>query len=78
MFVAIDAEGTVLHRSPQFVEDRFVLEFETELAPGRCDLMGPERRSIGIELGLRDYTQKNGFSRVVIGLSGGIDSALTR
>jgi NAD+ synthase (glutamine-hydrolysing) len=28
-------------------------------------------------LGCRDYTQKNGFSRVLLGLSGGIDSALT-
>ena len=30
-----------------------------------------------VTLGLRDYVRKNGFSRVVIGLSGGIDSALT-
>jgi NAD+ synthase (glutamine-hydrolysing) len=29
-----------------------------------------------LELGLRDYVQKNGFARVVLGLSGGIDSAL--
>ncbi len=30
-----------------------------------------------LTLGLRDYVRKNGFSRVVVGLSGGIDSALT-
>jgi NAD+ synthase (glutamine-hydrolysing) len=30
-----------------------------------------------LRLGVRDYTRKNGFQRVVIGLSGGIDSALT-
>ncbi len=29
-----------------------------------------------LELGLRDYVEKNGFARVVLGLSGGIDSAL--
>ncbi len=29
-----------------------------------------------ISLGIRDYTQKNGFERVILGLSGGIDSAL--
>lgn len=77
--VAIDAEGTVLHRSAQFVEDRFLLEFEDELATGKVtELMGPEEEIYrAVELGLRDYTQKNGFSRVVIGLSGGIDSALT-
>ena len=45
----------------------------------------PSRRSLSLNeeifhalvLGLRDYVRKNGFSRVVLGLSGGIDSALT-
>ncbi len=32
---------------------------------------------LALELGLRDYVGKNGFGDVVIGLSGGIDSALT-
>ena len=32
---------------------------------------------LALELGLRDYVRKNGFGDVVIGLSGGIDSALT-
>ncbi len=32
---------------------------------------------LALELGLGDYVRKNGFSEVVIGLSGGIDSALT-
>ena len=32
---------------------------------------------LALELGLRDYVAKNGFSDVVIGVSGGIDSALT-
>ena len=32
---------------------------------------------LALTLGVRDYVRKNGFSRVVIGLSGGVDSALT-
>ncbi len=32
---------------------------------------------LALELGLRDYVRKNGFGDVVLGLSGGIDSALT-
>jgi NAD+ synthase (glutamine-hydrolysing) len=32
---------------------------------------------LALELGLRDYVDKNGFSEIVVGLSGGIDSALT-
>jgi NAD+ synthase (glutamine-hydrolysing) len=36
-----------------------------------------EQMRLALELGLRDYVDKNGFSDVVIGVSGGIDSALT-
>ncbi len=36
-----------------------------------------EQMRLALELGLRDYVGKNGFGDVVIGLSGGIDSALT-
>jgi NAD+ synthase (glutamine-hydrolysing) len=36
-----------------------------------------EQMRLALELGLRDYVQKNGFTDVVIGLSGGIDSAVT-
>jgi NAD+ synthase (glutamine-hydrolysing) len=35
-----------------------------------------EQMRLGLELGLRDYVEKNGFRDVVLGLSGGIDSAL--
>jgi NAD+ synthase (glutamine-hydrolysing) len=43
-------------------------------APELDDL---EQMRQALELGLRDYVDKNGFGAVVIGLSGGIDSALT-
>ena len=36
-----------------------------------------EQMRLGLELGLRGYVDKNGFQEVVVGLSGGIDSALT-
>jgi NAD+ synthase (glutamine-hydrolysing) len=36
-----------------------------------------EQMRLALELGLRDYVSKNGFSEVVVGVSGGIDSALT-
>jgi NAD+ synthase (glutamine-hydrolysing) len=47
---------------------------ETRIAPQLDDL---EQMRLALELGLRDYVDKNGFGDVVIGLSGGIDSALT-
>jgi NAD+ synthase (glutamine-hydrolysing) len=36
-----------------------------------------EQMRLALELGLRDYVEKNGFREVVLGVSGGIDSALT-
>jgi NAD+ synthase (glutamine-hydrolysing) len=47
---------------------------EPVIAPLLDDL---EQMRRGLELGLRDYVEKNGFREVVIGVSGGIDSALT-
>jgi NAD+ synthase (glutamine-hydrolysing) len=45
-----------------------------DIAPLENDL---EQMRLALELGLRDYVEKNGFRDVVVGLSGGIDSALT-
>src|SRR5204863_8870894 len=36
-----------------------------------------EQMRLALELGLSDYVNKNGFSEIVVGVSGGIDSALT-
>ncbi len=47
---------------------------ETRIAPQVDDL---EQMRLALELGLHDYVSKNGFDQVVIGVSGGIDSALT-
>src|SRR6476646_8209242 len=47
---------------------------EPFLAPRLDEL---EQMRLALELGLRDYVSKNGFEDVVIGVSGGIDSALT-
>ncbi len=44
------------------------------LAPPLDDV---EQMRLALELGLRDYVEKNGFAEVVLGISGGIDSALT-
>src|SRR5437588_672916 len=44
-----------------------VIPFESEL----------EQMRLALELGLHDYVQKNGFGDIVIGVSGGIDSAVT-
>jgi NAD+ synthase (glutamine-hydrolysing) len=75
--VAFAGDGELIHRSPQFEEDRFVVDLDT----GRnsvSPLLGAEQEIYrALVLGLGDYVRKNGFTSVVIGLSGGIDSALT-
>ncbi len=80
--LVVAADGTVVHRSPQFAEDRFVVEVPlTGETPEPCcvaPLLDPtEEIYRALVTGLADYTRKNGFDRVVVGLSGGIDSALT-
>ena len=47
-------------------------------APRVAELLRPDEAEVyaALTLGLRDYVDKNGFTRVVLGLSGGIDSAL--
>jgi NAD+ synthase (glutamine-hydrolysing) len=47
------------------------------VAPPMAEPLGPEEEVYGaLVLGTRDYVRKNGFSQVVVGLSGGIDSSL--
>jgi NAD+ synthase (glutamine-hydrolysing) len=80
--LVLAADGTVLHRSPQFAEDRFIVDVPLESEPGEpccvADLLEPtEEVYRALVTGLGDYCRKNGFNQVVLGLSGGIDSALT-
>ena len=111
---AVDAEGNLLARSPQFVEDLLIVEvpvppvYRKRLLDPRGRRTdhelpivavsdAPRARPVGwspvsnpvaepldthrelydaLVLGTRDYCRKNGFTDVVIGLSGGIDSTL--
>jgi NAD+ synthase (glutamine-hydrolysing) len=74
--VVLDRQGRVLARAPGFEEALLVVDLDEggPVAPLVDDL---EQMRLALELGLRDYVEKNGFREVVIGVSGGIDSALT-
>ena len=73
----VDASGAVVARARQFGEDMLIWELG---APGPWRLEQPlgdlDEVYEALVLGLRDYVRKNGFTRVLLGLSGGIDSAL--
>jgi NAD+ synthase (glutamine-hydrolysing) len=80
--LAVAPDGTIVHRSPQFEEDLFVVDVplpgETPRVGTVTDHLEPvEEVYRALVTGLGDYVRKNGFEQVVIGLSGGIDSALT-
>jgi NAD+ synthase (glutamine-hydrolysing) len=80
---AINADGSLAARAPEFQEDLFCLQAEGGGAAG-VHLAGPVARERSSEadlwdalvLGVRDYVIKNGFPGVLLGPSGGIDSAL--
>jgi len=65
------AELTSVELAPPRKQDH---PLEPRIVPQVDDL---EQMRLALELGLRDYVTKNGFGDVVIGVSGGIDSALT-
>lgn len=71
-----DAHGRVAARCKAFAEDLLVAELDTS---ARCDAYPDRLDSVwqALVLGTRDYVRKCGFKHVVLGLSGGIDSALT-
>ena len=59
------------------ITDSFSVNTRPEVKKTDLKPLGPEAEVYGaLELGLRDYVRKNGFSKVVLGLSGGIDSSL--
>jgi NAD+ synthase (glutamine-hydrolysing) len=73
----VDATGRVVARAKQFEQDLLIWELGSE-RPARLEepLDDLDEVYAALTLGLRDYVRKNGFSDVIAGLSGGIDSAL--
>ena len=103
--IVVSADGPVLARAPQFVEDLLVVDLDlqastvdpvdppagvahtsvsTDAVPAYEALPPPVAERLdevgevytALVTGLRGYVRKNGFRRVLLGLSGGVDSAL--
>lgn len=78
----VDATGNLLGRAKQFESDLIFFDIESKT---KIEMIGEPRITKhdddeqiwnALVLGLRDYVNKNGFKSVVLGLSGGIDSAV--
>ncbi|HVZ72806.1 MAG TPA: NAD+ synthase [Polyangia bacterium] len=77
--LAFDARGEVVARAPEHEPALLVVDTEAKASPAPIDDSdaAADRSALGaLVLGTRDYARRCGFSRALLGLSGGIDSAL--
>ena len=76
--LAIGSDGSLRAKLEPFAEDLAVIDTENDFAPITYRFQSePEELHDALCLGLRDYLAKCGFKSAVLGLSGGIDSAVT-
>jgi NAD+ synthase (glutamine-hydrolysing) len=80
----MNAQGEVVQRARPFQEELYAVDVDlvdgrAVPRPGRIEPISSEEASVygALVLGVRDYVGKHRFPGVVLGLSGGIDSALT-
>jgi NAD+ synthase/NAD+ synthase (glutamine-hydrolysing) len=75
---AFDAKGRLIARGKPFAEDIVLVDLAAGQGTIAEDDFQPESEVWhALVLGVRDYARKTGFQTVLLGLSGGIDSALT-
>lgn len=82
--VAFDRAGEVVCRAPSFETDSIAVELDELMSSAKKDREGGikgDRESneeifSALVLGVKDYARKCGFTKAILGLSGGIDSAL--
>lgn len=83
---AVTAAGECCVQAPQFIEGLYPVSVRYDTADARATIAAGEVAALpqrlasvyqALVLGVHDYVNKNGFKHVVLGLSGGIDSALT-
>jgi NAD+ synthase (glutamine-hydrolysing) len=77
----VNSDGSLVARGQQFAEDIVLIDFDGTngtLVSEHVNTKADDNWQVwnALVLGLRDYVKKNGFSSVVLGLSGGIDSAV--
>ena len=78
----INQDGTTALQAPSFKEDLYYAEYAAEQKAFKVTTITPILDTMaeiyqGLVLATRDYIQRSGFAGVILGLSGGIDSALT-
>lgn len=75
--LALNANGVVIAQGCSFAEDLVLVDTSANAGDMHCTIATDEAATYeALVLGTRDYVRKCGFRQVLVGLSGGIDSAL--
>jgi NAD+ synthase (glutamine-hydrolysing) len=74
---ALNGRGESLGQAPGFREALLVLDTDVPAEPNGKEPSDLEQVRAALVMGIRDYARKCGFTRIVLGLSGGIDSSVT-
>lgn len=74
--VVVDAQGVLRQLGKGFAEDVMRVDFDAKACPCHFEYDAVSDLYAALVLGTKDYFLKEGFKKAVIGLSGGIDSAL--
>jgi NAD+ synthase (glutamine-hydrolysing) len=74
--LVVDPAGRVIAGGQQFEEELIITDLGSKSKTLPNELNSTEEIYKALVLGTRDYVLKNGFKKVVVGLSGGVDSAL--
>lgn len=78
--LVVSPDGGVFDEMPYFEEDLRLYELDEVLRGGRSQEQPKDKTTLihdALLVGIRDYFQKLGFKKAILGLSGGIDSAVT-
>src|SRR5258708_10588305 len=75
--ISSDGHGRIILQAPPFEEFVETVDLDCGIPDARC-LPGDDIETVrqALVLGIRDYARKNNFTKVVFGLSGGLDSAV--
>jgi NAD+ synthase (glutamine-hydrolysing) len=75
--MAISRSGNLLLRADSFKEDMLVFDFNKRYSKKKIKEDRVSNAYSALKLGLKDYVHKNNFNKVVFGVSGGVDFAVT-
>src|SRR5467141_2147249 len=75
--IAVNSSGGLIAQLPAFREHEQIVDTESTAVAEFREESTPEQLFAALSLGLRDYLRKCNFKSAVLGLSGGVDSAVT-